>query len=341
MRSLPTVLFALLVLALAAVPADAAPKGKAKKAPKTFPVKPVRGPVKASVGIADQKPDVFDDARFRAMNLRIARRSVAWDALRYDWQVEDIDRWLAAARRARVTPLITFARSRVGSRRHLVPTARQIRSGFVEFRKRYPWVTEFAASNESNHFGEPTGRRPKLAVQYYKAMRSACPRCRIAAATLVDYPNMVSWTRAFVKAAKEQPRYWALHNYTGVNRFDLTRTRQLLRTVRGEVWLTEVGGMVANRTPNRKGKAKLKQGTQHQARVARFIFDRVARLSPRITRIYLYHWNSSSGTDTWDSALVDHRGRARPALPIVRQKVNQVTRAQGQGTPKVKTPKRR
>src|SRR3712207_7108926 len=50
----------------------------------------------------------------------------------------------------------TWARSRVV--RHARPTASQITQGFLAFRARYPWVRDFAASNESNHFGEPTGR---------------------------------------------------------------------------------------------------------------------------------------------------------------------------------------
>jgi hypothetical protein len=321
MRPSVRLLAALLALAaLALLPAAAsAAKKPAGKGGKAAALKPVTGPLKAEVGIADQKADAFADPRFRALGMKSARRSVGWDALQYDWQREDIDAWMAATRAAGVRPVITFARSRVAERRHMVPTAEQMRRAFVAFRKRYPWVRDYVASNESNHFGEPTGRRPKLAVAYYKAMRRSCPSCRIAAATLLDFPNVVTWARQFVRLAREQPRYWALHSYVSANRFDLARTRQVLLAVKGEVWLTEVGGMVANRTPDRKGKAKLKQGPRHAAKVTSFIFDRLARLSPRITRIYLYHWNSDSPTSTWDSGLVDHKGKPRPALSVVEE----------------------
>src|SRR3712207_7819943 len=50
---------------------------------------------------------------FQQLGLKVARRSVAWDALDYDWQIKDIDDWMIAARRAGVRPLITFARSRI------------------------------------------------------------------------------------------------------------------------------------------------------------------------------------------------------------------------------------
>jgi hypothetical protein len=169
------------------------------------------------------------------------------------------------------------------------------------------------ASNESNHYGEPTGRRPALAAAYYKAMRRSCPTCRIAGATLLDYPNLVKWSKAFVKAAKETPRYWALHTYISANRFDVSRTRDFLTAVKGEVWITEVGGAV--KRP--RGQAKFPEGTGHAAKVTRFIFEDLARLSPRIKRVYLYHWNAEGPRSTWDSGLVGTDGRPRPAFPVL------------------------
>jgi Glycosyl hydrolase catalytic core len=312
MRSFPILLLALLVAVLAiAAPADAAQK----KVPK---LKPVSGKLKAKVGIADQKAQFFTDQRFKSLKLKIARRSVAWDFLQYDWQTKDVDDWMSAARRARVTPVITFARSRVDAKRHEIPSASQIRRAFKAFRARYPWAKEFVASNESNHYGEPTGRRPQLAAAYYRAMRKECRSCKIAGATLLDQPNLVSWSKKFVKAAKEQPKYWALHNYVSANRFQTTRTIQLLRAVKGQIWLTEVGGLVKRRTADKKGKAKLKEGVAHAARVTDYIFNRLARVSPRITRIYLYHWNSDGPLSSWDSGLFDHKGKARPAFTKLR-----------------------
>jgi hypothetical protein len=305
----------LLASAAAALPAV----GPAHAKPRA-PLAPVTGPLQATIGIADQKASLFADPRFGRLGLRHARRSVAWDTMRYDWQIADVDAWMAAARDAGVTPLITFARSRVDSRRHLVPTAEQIRQAFVAFRARYPWARDFVASNESNHFGEPTGRRPHLAAAYYKAMRRSCPSCRIAAATLLDYPNLVTWSQAFVRAAKEAPRYWAMHNYISANRFDVTRTRDFLTAVKGEVWITEVGGAV--KRP--RGQAKFPEGTRHAAKVTRFIFEDLARLSPRIKRIYLYHWSSAGTHGIWDSGLVASDGRPRPAMTVFEQVLRDV-----------------
>lgn len=313
MRSFPrSILLALLALAVAAAPAAAA-----KKKPKAKPLKPVAGALQAKIGIADQKAAMFTDPRFAKLQLKHARRSVAWDTMQYDWQVADVDAWLQAARKAGVTPVITFARSRIDSRRHMKPTAAQIKTAFRAFRTKWPWVTQYVASNESNHYGEPTGRSPRLAAQWYKAMRQVCPtQCKIAGATLLDQPNLVTWAQDFVKHAKEQPKYWALHNYMSANRFDATRTVQLLQAVKGEVWMTEVGGLVKRRTKDQPGKAKLKEGTAHAGQVTRYILDDLARVSPRITRIYLYHWNAGGKTESWDSGLIGADGKARPAFTV-------------------------
>ncbi len=333
MRPLRPVVVALLALLLAAPAADAA---RAKPKPKPKPaLAPVTGPLKAKIGIADQKADFFSDPRFLQLGLRIARRSVAWDAMQYEWQVEDIDEWMLAARRAGVEPLITWARSRIDAKRHLKPTAAQIREGFLAFRARYPWATQFVASNESNHFGEPTGRNPKLAAQHYRAMRAACPTCKVAGATLLDQPNLVSWAKTFIRHAKEQPKYWALHNYVSANRFDEARTRDLLLAVKGEIWLTEVGGLVKRRTPDRPGKAKLDEGINHAAQVTRYIFDRLVRISPRITRVYLYHWNSGGPLASWDSGLVGDDGRPRPAFTVFESILKQIRSGKA---PQVVTP---
>ena len=45
--------------------------------------------------------------------------------------------------------------------------------------------------------------------------------------------------------AGEEPRYWGLHNYIDANRARTTGTRRMLHAVKGQVWFTETGGIVA------------------------------------------------------------------------------------------------
>lgn len=279
---------------------------------------------KVQVGIADEKADMFSDPRFSALGIKTARRAVAWDVFKHEFALEEVDDWLQRARAAGVTPLITFGRSRINSQLHYIPTRAEMLSTFKQFRARWPWVTQFVATNESN-YSDPGVKRPELAARYYVDMRKACRTCKIAAATLLEVPgwekNMARWVRRFVKAAKHRPKYWAIHNYVSVNRLSLAGTKRILKiTKKGEIWVTETGGLVARRS-DFAGKIAMKEGLTHAARVTSFIFDKMIRLSPRIKRIYLYHWNSATPLDSWDSALISHDGKPRRSYDVVRAKL--------------------
>ena len=74
-------------------------------------LRPVTGKLRVKIGIADQKAEIFADARLRGLGLRYVRRSVAWDALRSKSQSALIEAWLAGARAMGAEPLITFSRA--------------------------------------------------------------------------------------------------------------------------------------------------------------------------------------------------------------------------------------
>ncbi|HYY84736.1 MAG TPA: hypothetical protein VE686_09595, partial [Beijerinckiaceae bacterium] len=248
------------------------------------------------VGIADNKPDMFADPRFAATGIRTARLAVSWDALTSPWQTQQIDAWLGAARGAHVEPLVSFGHSAID--RRSLPTPERFLFEFRRFRARYPWVTTFATWNEANHCGEPTCHRARLVAAYYRALRRDCPTCRILAAEVLDMPNMVTWVREFRRAARQEPRYWGLHNYIDANRRRTTGTKRMLRAVKGQVWFTETGGIV--RRTNRT-KVTFPESARHAARATSFVFRRLLPLSRRATRVYIYHWNAISGPLTWDS----------------------------------------
>lgn len=285
--------------------------------------RPPANRLEPKIGIAEQKAGVFDDARLRDLGVRYARRSVPWDALRFPDQVADLDAWVRGAQRIGAEPMITFARSRDAPRRHKPPGTNEFLIQFRRFRARYPAIRTYSSWNEANECGTGTCRKPYLVAGYFDAIRRNCPGCKVLAADLLDQPNLAGWARAFRRAARSEPRYWALHGYIDANRFQTTHTRALLGAVKGELWLTEVGGIVARRNGS---QIKLPSGKAHAAQATRFIFDRLARVSPRITRVYLYHWSSSTPTDSWDSALVGSDGKQRPALAVL-QRVLRQTRA--------------
>jgi hypothetical protein len=200
-----------------------------------------------------------------------------------------------------------------------LPTLAQYRRTVRILRKRYPWVKTMSAWNEANHSSQPTYRRPRRAAQYYNVMRKECRGCKVVAADLLTQSNMLGWLAKFKRHAKK-PRIWGLHNYQDSNHFrplHATGTKQLLRAVKGEVWLTEAGGIVRFSDRYRGGKA----GERRAARAVKHAFA-VARSSRRVKRVYLYHWDADPKFITWDSAFVAANGRARPALDVLRKEVN-------------------
>jgi len=298
-----TALVAILAIAaVAAIGSSLAPQAHAAAAPPQL-----------KAGISDQKHEVFADGRLLGLRLGYARRSVAWDALRYRYQVREVDAWMQATRAARMEPLITFARSRGPRRRHRPPAPEELGRQFRRFRKRYPDATTYSSWNEANHCGTGTCKRPGLVARYYRVIRRDCRHCTVLAADLNDHPDPVPWARRFRRALGYEPSLWGYHNYIDANRRKTTLTRRLLRAVKGQIWLTEVGGLIARRNGS---KQPMPQGRARAALATRFIFDGLARLSPRISRIYLYHWSAVARRDSWDSAFIAPDGQPRPSLPV-------------------------
>lgn len=277
-------------------------------------------PAYLSVGIADQKTEMFTDPFFADLRIRKVRRVVPWDTMHIGYEKAEVDAWIAAAHAAGTRPLITFGRSRQAGKHRSLPTPKRLQIEFRKFLQRYPDVKEYATWNEINFCGEPLCHKPKLAARYYDAMVRACPKCTILGGELLDDESMVTWVRAFERAATHRVRIWGLHNYLDANRGRTSGTRALLKAVKGDVWFTETGGIVKRRTKHNHGG--FPENVAHAAVATRRIFDRLALLSKRIRRVYLYHWNPGGPKDSWDSALLDLDGQPRTSWRVVRNRID-------------------
>lgn len=267
------------------------------------------------VGVGDQRPEMFHDPRFGALGVRYARLSIGWNALQNRAQTRALSTWLAAAKADHVHPLIAFEQSHVhGQRKHL-PTAGQLGHQLRILRARYPWVTEFATWNEANYCGQPTCHRPALVASYYREMRRICPQCAVLGAELLDERSMIPWVRAFKHALHGEASIWGLHNYIGANRLQSASTRALLGATQGQIWFTEIAGLVARHNHSHHG---FPESVSHAAQVTQFVFTRLARLSARVKRLYLYQWEARGRRRApWDSALLTAKGAPRPAFWVL------------------------
>jgi hypothetical protein len=266
------------------------------------------------VGIGDQKPTMFTDPRFRWLGIQRARIVVSWDVQHFKAERTWVAGWLAAARTAHVEPLVAFGHDWSGKHRTYLPGINQYRAAFERFRRAYPWVHEYTAWNEANHCSQPTCHRPDMAAHYYDVVRDACPQCTVVAADVLDQRNMASWIRAFTRAARHKPRLWGLHNYLDANRLRTTGTRHLLKVVKGQVWVTETGGLV--RRNHYRAQIAFPESAAHAARVTSFVL-KVADSEPRIRRVYFYQWNADSLFQAWDSGFIDPFGKHRAAYDVL------------------------
>jgi hypothetical protein len=267
------------------------------------------------VGIGEQEPYMFADPRFQALGIHYARLSIGWNALDSRAQSRQLAQWLRAAHADGVHPLISFEHSWIAGRHRQLPSAAQLALQFRRLHARYPWVTDFATWNEANYCGQPTCHSPALVAAYYRQMRRICAACNVLAAELLDVPNMVSWTRGFRRALGFEPEIWGLHNYIGANRLQSGSTRALLSATRAQIWFTETGGVVAR---HNHSAHDFPESPAHAAAVTRFVFERLARLSGRIERVYLYQWNPGTHRpESWDSGLIGPHGTPRPAFWVL------------------------
>jgi hypothetical protein len=270
---------------------------------------PAAASAKVAVGIADNKADMFSDPRFQSLGIKYVRLNIPYDALHDPTLLPGLDRWMAGAQSVGARPLVTFDRSR--RRTSYNPSAAQMAKSLKDFRKRYPFLKEFATWNEAN-----IAKRPETVARWWTAMRKACPTCTILGADLLDRGNIGTWAKRFVKAAKRTPKVWGLHNYDDANTLKTTGTRKLLAAVKGAVWFTETGGVVSRKNGS---SVKFPASATHAATATKFVFSTLAKVSPRVQRVYIYHWNTGvgDGKATWDSGLIGPDDQARPALSVV------------------------
>jgi hypothetical protein len=284
--------------------AGAQPKKKKKPAP----AKVAKG-FRPAIGIADQKPGMFADARFRALGIRAVRINVPWDVLKDPEGTARLDAWMAGARSAGARPFVTFDRS--VRRPSYNPSAAEMAFALLSLRRRYPGLREFSTWNEAN-----INKRPEIVARWYRALRRACPKCTILATDLLDRGNAISWARRFTRAAGRVPGHWGIHNYVGVNNRSLVSTRAIIHAIPGRFWLTETGGVVSR---NNRSPVYFPSSVPHAAAVTAFLLGPVVKaFGARIERIYFYHWDIGPGApDTWDSAFIGPDGRSRPALGVL------------------------
>ena len=162
-------------------------------------------------------------------------------------------------------------------RPHYLPTVRQYAARVREFRLRYPWVREYSTWNEANHAAvQPTARNPRRTAVFYRALRRQCRAagCRVVAVDVLGagWRRTWPWLRAFRARAGRGQHIWGLHNYPDANRRRFASTARFLATIRrGEVWITETGGIVRFARRWRRNEYRAARAVRHAFRLTRAV----------------------------------------------------------------------
>jgi hypothetical protein len=276
------------------------------------------------VGIGDQDASMFTDPLYTQVGFKRARYFPSWNVALKPTEARWLDQWLAQAEATGTEPLISFFAalgSRCPKRPCKLPTVSEYTRAFKAFRKRWPRVKVVSPWNEANHRSQPTFKNPKRAAQYYNVVRKYCTGCKIVAADVIDEVNMERWLKVFKETAKK-PRIWGLHNYRDTNKRKGQRlggTARLLKAVRGEIWLTETGGIVKFVLPS--GHTLFPFSESRADTATKRMFALASRYRSRIKRLYIYHWKQASKDNRFDAGLVRRNGTARPAYNTVRRQL--------------------
>jgi len=202
------------------------------------------------------------------------------------------------------------------------PSASAYRNAFGMFDAKFPWVKTYSAWNEINHKSQPTFKSPRTAAGYYNVLRAQARRgkFRVMAADMLDTPNMSRYLASFRRYAKGSPKLWGLHNYGDVNRRRTTYTKAMLRSVPGEVWLTETGGIVKLLPSFKRSPSRAKARTKGMFKLVNRYDTKRAGMRSKITRLFVYSFFGANRTARFDAGLVNPDSSPRPAFNVFKSK---------------------
>jgi hypothetical protein len=279
-----------------------------------------------TLGVSDQQASTFTNPLFAPLKFKAARYITPYDVMSSPNDLAAARAWIAAAQGARQRILVSFERShRRGRERHL-PSVAEYKAEITKFHQAFPQVREIGVWNEVNRCqarrgrvaGQPTCRKEQRLASYYRAVRQVfrSPGTKIVALDVLDEQNVNRTTatiRRFLRFARPRPTTLGFHNYSDTNRGSTTRTRRVLAAWRGNVWLTETGGLV-------KLGRSFPFSTSRAARALGCMFT-LAKSNRRIQRLYVYQFNPAfSRSDDFDAGLINADGSKRPGYTVVQRK---------------------
>jgi hypothetical protein len=272
-------------------------------------------------GIGDEQLAMFSDPMWQQLHTKIVRYIVAYDAAVRPDDMAKAHRWIAAAEAQHQQVLIAFYHSEHAPTK--LPSVSVYQKDVAKFVKEFPKVRQYQSWDESNRGnikGVLASPSAVAAARYYQALIRVCSGCTVLGLDVLDAANITPTLRYISEYKREisrlrtvMPKIWGLHNYSDINRLESWRTRELIRALGGQVWLTETGGIVQFKPsfPNNHGA-----GLTRAAKVTKYMFA-VAAKYPQLKRLYIYDWTGGNKSTRFDAGLTNSRHQPRAAYVVL------------------------
>ncbi len=320
MRTLPRLLTALLVSLLAGALAFGA-ISQAGAAPRASSAARAHAASSHLTGIGNENPKMFKNSLYTQLHTKIVRYVAPYDAVAHPYSLDQAINFIKAAEAAHEQVLVAFYHSEYSPTK--LPSVSVYQRDVQKFVKLFPNVRQYESWDESNRgnvkrqFSSPSGA---AAAKYYQALLRECKGCSVIGLDVLDAYD-ISPTLRYISEFKREisrlqtvmPKIWGLHNYSDVNRLESWRTRQLVKALGGQVWLTETGGLVkfVPSFPNKNGA-----GLTRAAKVLKYMFSLASAL-PQIKRLYVYAWTGGTNSTRFDAGLTNVHEQPRAGYVVV------------------------
>jgi hypothetical protein len=272
-------------------------------------------------GIGNERTSMFSNPLYGQLHTRIVRYIAPYDAVAHPYSLSLATTFIHDAEAAHEQVLIAFYHSEYTPTK--LPSVSVYQRDVQRFVKLFPHVRQYESWDESNRGNEPhqfSSPSAVSAAQYYQVVIRACKGCNVIGLDVLD-AQYIQPTLQYISEFKREigrlrtvmPSIWGLHNYSDVNRLESWRTRDIVRALGGQVWLTETGGVVkfGGSFPNNHGS-----GLTRAAKVLRFMFALAGSMA-QVKRLYIYDWNGGNRSTRFDAGLMNAREQPREGYVVV------------------------
>ncbi len=272
-------------------------------------------------GIGDEHAQMFSEPLFQQLHTKVVRYIAPYDAVIHSYSLDQAIVFIRAAEAQHEQVLVAFYHSEYTPLN--MPSVAQYKHDVEKFVRRFPYVKQYQSWDEANRGYIPgvlASPSASAAAQYYQALIRVCKGCTVLGLDVLDAQDIgptleyiSEFRREIGRLRTIMPKIWGLHNYSDINRLESWRTRELVRALGGQVWLTETGGIVqfGGAFPNSHGS-----GLTRSAKVLKYMFA-VAGSVPQIKRLYVYDWTGGNSRTRFDAGLMNAHDQPRPGYVAV------------------------